>query len=335
MDTQSSLFDADSPASAGIHNILPNNNQDTFGCCSRYRDCSAVHRCIIPDMDYSTQCFYRQNLEAGKTFFGKHADSFSMSRYTELQHRTNMLSSTAKEVLNSILIDLLEFNRGALRTLIRKDCVSDLQKLDLFDFQSLQSAFPELCSYQVLKPIISDHPHYGSLFRQSQMARAAELAPLRNAKKAAKLQGNKSEFSRLDKELKKLSKNGKPSENTKDFLIQWMNSEGVSLRDELADPYRFARIRPSENRYIEELYQDTLLSSYDKRIYVLSPLTTDGWRTFYDWEEDELRRIKLSHGYSAEEKLRMVTAIQETRAACAGKYKEAKDIRLQKESGLE
>ena len=53
-----------------------------------------------------------------------------------------------------------------------------------------------------------------------------------------------------------------------------------------------------------------ILPTYDDgRIYELSPLATDGWRTLYDWEEDELRRVKLSHGYSPEEKAHRLAKI--------------------------
>lgn len=218
--------------------------------------------------------------------------------------------------------------------MIRKDSVSDLQTLGLFDFQLLRSAFPKFCSYQVLKPAVSDHPYYGSLFRQAQTARAAELAPLREAKKAAKNQGDKAESDRLDRELKQLAKSGKPGENTKGFLIQWMNADGAALRDEMADPYRFACVLPATACYIEEFYRDTLFSSYDDgRIYELSPLAADGWRTLYDWEEDELRRVKLSHGYSPEEKSFRVSEIENARAVRAAERRKKKaDLQQNEES---
>ncbi len=42
---------------------------DKFGCCHRYKECSAERRCIHPDQFYSKACWYRKNLENGKVFF--------------------------------------------------------------------------------------------------------------------------------------------------------------------------------------------------------------------------------------------------------------------------
>ena len=41
----------------------------TFGCCSRYKQCSQVGKCIHPDMLYATACMYKQNLDSGKVFY--------------------------------------------------------------------------------------------------------------------------------------------------------------------------------------------------------------------------------------------------------------------------
>lgn len=327
METQIDLFDISLSAPITPNPApQPSNDPDAFGCCSRYRACSSAHHCLIPDLDYSVHCSYRKNLEAGRTFYGKSADGFSMAEYTEFKRRVNMLSSSARSTLDNILINLCEYNRGVRRTIVRKSCISDLQALGLFHFQPLQSAFPRLCSYQVLKPAVSEHPQYGPLFRQAQAIRAAELAPLRDAKREAKKRGDKAEFIRLDNELKRLNKASKPSENTKEFLTRWMNKDGIPLRDEMADPYRFAYIIPSVALYIEELYRDMILPTYDDgRIYELSPLATDGWRTLYDWEEDELRRVKLSHGYSPEEKAHRIAKIEQVRAARAAERKRKKE----------
>nr|WP_316612649.1 hypothetical protein [uncultured Ruminococcus sp.] len=42
-----------------------------FGCCSRYCECSNVHKCIHPDQLYATACSYRQNMEKNRIFYGK------------------------------------------------------------------------------------------------------------------------------------------------------------------------------------------------------------------------------------------------------------------------
>lgn len=42
-----------------------------FGCCSRYKECSNVGKCIHNDVLYSSACEYRHNLEAGRIFYGE------------------------------------------------------------------------------------------------------------------------------------------------------------------------------------------------------------------------------------------------------------------------
>ena len=54
--------------STSIHNFRPS---DRFGCCDLYKDCSDALRCLHPNNFYARCCWYRQNLEAGKVFYGK------------------------------------------------------------------------------------------------------------------------------------------------------------------------------------------------------------------------------------------------------------------------
>lgn len=42
----------------------------SFGCCSKYEECSNVMRCIHENRLYSTACLYRRNLESGRIFYG-------------------------------------------------------------------------------------------------------------------------------------------------------------------------------------------------------------------------------------------------------------------------
>ncbi|MBR1654366.1 MAG: hypothetical protein IJ690_05410 [Clostridia bacterium] len=44
---------------------------DTYGCCSRYVECSDTLKCINPDRKLARGCQYRNNLESGKIFYGK------------------------------------------------------------------------------------------------------------------------------------------------------------------------------------------------------------------------------------------------------------------------
>ena len=109
-----------------------------------------------------------------------------------------------------------------------------------------------------------------------------------------------------------------PKASSKEFLLYWLNHDGVSLRDLLAEPYRFASL-PSENiLYAEELYLDTLSSGCENRIYPLSPFAEDGLLSPAVFEEEESRRLKLSHGYSQAEKEQRIAAIHEVSAAYSG-----------------
>lgn len=43
----------------------------TFGCCSRFTECSDAKKCVHVNKLYSTACSYRKNLESGRIFYGK------------------------------------------------------------------------------------------------------------------------------------------------------------------------------------------------------------------------------------------------------------------------
>jgi len=46
-------------------------NAETFGCCSRYMECSNNKKCIHPDLKFAKGCKYKKHLETGKIFYGK------------------------------------------------------------------------------------------------------------------------------------------------------------------------------------------------------------------------------------------------------------------------
>ncbi len=41
----------------------------SFGCCSKFKECSQEGLCIHEDLLYATACMYRKNLESGKIFY--------------------------------------------------------------------------------------------------------------------------------------------------------------------------------------------------------------------------------------------------------------------------
>jgi len=46
---------------------------ETFGCCSRYTECSDAKACLQEHEQWSKGCSYRKNLINGKIFYGKNA----------------------------------------------------------------------------------------------------------------------------------------------------------------------------------------------------------------------------------------------------------------------
>lgn len=43
---------------------------DSFGCCSRYEECSDEKHCIHPDKEMARGCMYKINLDSGRIFYG-------------------------------------------------------------------------------------------------------------------------------------------------------------------------------------------------------------------------------------------------------------------------
>ncbi len=46
-------------------------SSNSFGCCSKFVECSDARKCVHENRIYSMGCKYRMNLEAGKIFYGK------------------------------------------------------------------------------------------------------------------------------------------------------------------------------------------------------------------------------------------------------------------------
>lgn len=288
---QVNLFDVLAPPVSPSNSIQSAaNSSDSFGCCSSYRACSDSGQCVIADREYSANCLYRKNLEAGRIFYGKNANDFDAARYAELRQRVDALPLLARAAFDRILIDLSEYHRFARYCIVRNQHIPELSSVGLFEFRPIGAEFPNLCSYRsYLKPAIISHPEYGPLFRQAQAARKQE------------------------KHNRKIPKAG-----TREFVLYWLGHDGAPLRDLLAEPYRFASLPVENINYAEELYRDTLFSSYDSRIYPLSPFASDGLLSPADFETEESRRLKLSRGYSQEEKERRLAEIHGSNGSHTG-----------------
>lgn len=100
-DFQHVIFQADDKSIYPFifHNItycLANYEaSSSFGCCSRFVECSDAKKCVHENKIYSMGCMYRKNLDAGKIFYGKNKNVFKYE-YTAIDFETannNMYSA--------------------------------------------------------------------------------------------------------------------------------------------------------------------------------------------------------------------------------------------------
>lgn len=47
------------------------NTEESFGCCSKYEECSDAKHCVHNDVRLRFSCMYKKNLDAGRIFYGK------------------------------------------------------------------------------------------------------------------------------------------------------------------------------------------------------------------------------------------------------------------------
>lgn len=313
MAQQTSLFNKeDKPQST-----RKGKAQEMLGCCSRYRECSDAGKCLIPDVSYAADCAYRKNLESGRIFYGKKQNGFSLDRYEEFRKKIDALTPDARAMFDNIVIDLCEYNRGANRCMVRNVHIAQLEEIGLFEFHRLGAEFPMAkigkWDYRKVLELVYNNEEYLPLFKQAQERRKEERRPLLDELKEAQKQKNTTEIKRLENQKKALDVTN-PGEDTKEFLRNWLNHEATPLRDLLAEPYRFACIKPELGGYMEEIYQDLLIDGFDSRIYLRSPYAEDGLLSIFSFEDEELRRLKLSKGYPEEDKNQRIEMIQQTRA---------------------
>lgn len=290
-------------------NLLDQDNSlNEIGCCSHYRECSDLGSCVMLNASFSDSCAYRKNLMNSVIFYGKNATHFSKKKYSEIVEQINDLPKMTRTIFDNLVIGFCEYHRGANRLIVRNEYIAKLSSVGLFDFVPLGAEFPRICSYNsFLRPRLTSYP----VFKLAQNFRAEALKPMRDAIKAAET--GSEEEKRLKKEFEQLQKE-LPSEKSQEFMTRWLNHEGIKIRDYLAKPYRVAICNPGTTSYLEEYYRDTLSSGYESRIYSRSPLAEDRLLSPWDIEEEELRRVRLSHGYSANEKAYRIEAIESSRA---------------------
>ena len=204
------------------------------------------------------------------------------------------------------------YDRAIPFYIVRNQWADEIAGTGLFEFRPLGRMFPpakeEKWDAQKIRGMVTENAEYAPLFQKAQEERAKELAPFREAVKSA--ESEKEKDKRQEALKSKLKET--PSEDSKRFLREWLDHEGAALRDKLADAYRAAYYaNASAHIYAGELYQDTLFSSYDSRIYKPSPFAEDGILTAATRKAEELRRVKFSRGYDADERVRLLAELGE------------------------
>lgn len=100
---------ADIEESSQSNNV--DSSRETFGCCSRYRECSLIGKCLHTD-EYHKQCSYRKNIELGNIFYSKNASEFSQQRYDYIAAFHKSLDEQHKKIFDSIIIYFNQTKRG-------------------------------------------------------------------------------------------------------------------------------------------------------------------------------------------------------------------------------
>lgn len=153
---------------------ISSNSDDSFGCCSRYRACSDAGECLISHLDYSLGCIYRRQLESGHVFYGKNADNFSSDEYAVIKNAVTSLSSDSAGVLDLILLNLCEYNRGASSCIVRNFALNELSALGLFQILPLGERFTALCSAKSLSQMVKSNPRFASRLDNQKSKRTSK-----------------------------------------------------------------------------------------------------------------------------------------------------------------
>ena len=302
-DNAPTTFTADSP--------------DAFGCCSHYRECSDARACQIPEREYSKNCIYRKKIDAGISYYGKCPDDFSLPVYAEFLRRVDALSPEARAVFDSILLCMRKYYRATFTCVVYNRFIEELSSVGLFTFRHLTpSEFPPRkpdkktprgWKYDTFSEQIRKHPHYGPLFERACAEQEAKRAPL-----LKELEGAREHKDRqTERKLENTLKSSLPAANTKEFLLQWLSEKkNAGMFYLLSAPYRMAVLSYEDVGYAEELYCDTLLPLYDNIVYPRSVWWENGMLSPAEMKAEEERRIKLSPGYSAEQKAALLDSLE-------------------------
>lgn len=148
------LYDINDYVEPTTTELQKDDKDNLFGCCFRYRECSAVKKCLIADRADSKNCIYRKNLEKGKIFYGKNADEFNPNVYNKLLNTYKSLDLNTRQELNCIII---YFEKYRTPVLWYSSSETDLlNKLGLCELTQPKRQILELCDNSFLNTFLSD-----------------------------------------------------------------------------------------------------------------------------------------------------------------------------------
>lgn len=216
---------------------------EAFGCCSRFRQCSDAGRCLISEQEYSAGCSYRKNLESGRVFYGKNAVGFVPSEYKAFCDRVDGLSDNARTEYFRILVHFW-FSEFSVSSALwdNSPALDLLAKDNLCKLSECSDSFLSLCSDKKLRNILSNHPVYGSLWKEVPA-------------------GDKGE------------------KRTKAFLCAWIKRNAAPFLSEYSGRYALLSLNPDSRIYSHEYYYDFLRGN-ESRYAVALPKDRDDFGLF-------------------------------------------------------
>lgn len=121
------------------------NLRGNFGCCDKYRQCSAEGKCLQSE-EIGNLCLYKNNLDQGKIFYTKASPYFSQEKYNEIENHFQSLSALEKEIFAEVVGLVIYINRCAKTILCGKkekevnnfySCVQNSSVFELADTTKL------------------------------------------------------------------------------------------------------------------------------------------------------------------------------------------------------
>lgn len=107
--------------------VLKDDNN--FGCCSKYKECSLEGHCIRDDIR-SLNCTYRKKLENGEIYYSKSSKNFSQKSYDYIEKHYQSLSEAQRRAFVELIGLVIYINRCSVSAIVGKkgDNISDVYR---------------------------------------------------------------------------------------------------------------------------------------------------------------------------------------------------------------